>query len=208
MDFLIVSLMLSSVALCATGRIRSLVRIAVFQGLILGLLAVSRQFTAQTAALALATVAVKAVIFPYILMRAVEKAGAVLEPRPYVGYNPSIAVCMAMLGISAWIARKFSPQAPLAAAGAFFTMFAGLFVIISRRTAFSQVIGYLALEGGIYSFGLSLSGDTPAAVELGLLLDLFAAVFIMGIMVYRISDEFDHADMEKISFLKDSGDYD
>ncbi|HOX23249.1 MAG TPA: hypothetical protein PLL10_07275, partial [Elusimicrobiales bacterium] len=96
----------------------------------------------------------------------------------------------------------------LGASAAFFTIFTGLFIIISRKTAFSQVIGYLALEGGIYAFGLSLSQEMQVEVEMGLLLDIFAAIFIMGIVIYRISSEFEHADMARLDLLNDSEEYD
>ena len=81
-------------------------------------------------------------------------------------------------------------------------------IIVARRTALAQTVGYLVLEGGIYAFGLLLAHDSPLAVELALLLDIFIAVFIMGIMTYHINREFEHTDMGGIAFLKDTEDYD
>jgi hydrogenase-4 component E len=86
---------------------------------------------------------------------------------------------------------------------ALFTMVVGLFLIVSRRQALMQVLGYLAMENGIYTFGVGLVQDTPMLVELGVLLDVFVAVFVMGIAIFHISREFDHIDTERLRTLKD-----
>ncbi|PJC48561.1 MAG: hypothetical protein CO035_02865 [Candidatus Omnitrophica bacterium CG_4_9_14_0_2_um_filter_42_8] len=69
--------------------------------------------------------------------------------------------------------------------------------------ALTQIIGYLILENGIYFFGSILLGEQPLLVELAVLLDVFVAVFVMGIAVFHINREFDHIDTHKLSELKD-----
>ncbi len=87
--------------------------------------------------------------------------------------------------------------------GALFTILSGLFLIISRRKALTQVIGYLVLENGIYAFGAALAVEEPLVVEMGVLLDVFVAVFVMGITIHHISRDFDHIDTDRLSLLKD-----
>jgi hydrogenase-4 component E len=65
-------------------------------------------------------------------------------------------------------------------------------------------LGYLVMENGIYLFGVSLVPEQPMTVELGVLLDVFVGVFIMGIMIFHINREFDHIDVGRLSTLKDS----
>jgi hydrogenase-4 component E len=83
------------------------------------------------------------------------------------------------------------------------TLLAGLLVLVSRSKAIAQVLGYLLVENGIFIFGLSLMRDMPLLMELGVLLDLFVAVFLMGIVVHHISREFDHLDTRELTALKD-----
>lgn len=64
------------------------------------------------------------------------------------------------------------------------------------------MVGYLVLENGIAAFGLAVVPDVPLLVELGLLLDVFVAVFVMAIIIYHISREFDHIDADRLSALK------
>jgi hydrogenase-4 component E len=87
--------------------------------------------------------------------------------------------------------------------GALFTTLTGLMMIISRKNALTQVAGYLVMENGIYAFGVILAVEEPLLVEMGVLLDVFVAVFVMGITVYQISREFDHIDTDRLSELKD-----
>jgi hydrogenase-4 component E len=79
----------------------------------------------------------------------------------------------------------------------------GFFIIISRAEALSQVIGYLILENGIYLFGIALLLEQPLLVELGMLLDVFVGIFVMGITVFHISREFEHTDTSRLSGLAD-----
>ena len=86
---------------------------------------------------------------------------------------------------------------------ALFTMMVGLFLIVARKSAVMQALGYLAMENGIYVFGMAYAVEEPLLVELGVLLDVFVAVFVMGIAIHHISREFDHIDTDRLSALKD-----
>ena len=83
------------------------------------------------------------------------------------------------------------------------TMLIGLFLIVARKTALMQVVGYLVLENGVYIFGVTLVHDEPFLVEMGILLDVFVAVFVMGIAIFHINREFDHIDADQLTLLKD-----
>ena len=61
-----------------------------------------------------------------------------------------------------------------------------------------QVLGYLILENGIFLFGLLLLEAMPFLVEVGVLLDLFTGVFVMGIIIYHINREFSSISTEHL----------
>jgi hydrogenase-4 component E len=83
------------------------------------------------------------------------------------------------------------------------TLLLGLLVLVTRTKAVTQVVGYLFVENGIFLFGVSLVADMPVLVETGILLDVFVGVFVMGIVIFRISREFDHLDTQNLTALKD-----
>ena len=66
----------------------------------------------------------------------------------------------------------------------------GFLMLTTRRKAITQVLGYLVLENGIFMFGLLLLEAMPFLVEVGVLLDLFVGVFVMGIIIHHINREF------------------
>ena len=82
-------------------------------------------------------------------------------------------------------------------------MIIGFVVLTTRRKALTQVIGYLMLENGIYLFGLTQTERVPFLLELGVLLDVFVGVFIMGIVVFHINREFDSLDSTRLAELAD-----
>lgn len=85
------------------------------------------------------------------------------------------------------------------------TMASGFFLMMARRKAITQVIGYLMLENGIYLIGTALTKNshTLYVVEFGILLDLLVGVMIMGIILHNINSAFDDVDTTLLGRLKD-----
>ena len=82
------------------------------------------------------------------------------------------------------------------------TLLVGVFIIVSRRLALNQVLGYLVMDNGIYLLGVSMVGHVPLVIEMGVLTDAFVAVFVMSIATWHISREFDHIEVDRLSHLK------
>ncbi len=85
---------------------------------------------------------------------------------------------------------------------AFSVIFIGAFMMISRMKAFTQVVGILIMENGIFLFASSASGGMPFFAEIAIFFDIFISVVIMGIFVFRINKLFTHIDVNKLSRLK------
>jgi hydrogenase-4 component E len=79
----------------------------------------------------------------------------------------------------------------------------GLLIVVARRQAITQVVGYLVLENGVFVFGLGLAAQQPFVVELSVLLDLLVGVFVMGIAINHISETFDHMDTTALASLRE-----
>ena len=79
----------------------------------------------------------------------------------------------------------------------------GLFIVLARKKALTQVIGFLVFENGITLFGAAVMREHPVIVELGILLDVLVLVFIMGIAVNQINREFSHIDSDRLNSLDD-----
>jgi hydrogenase-4 component E len=83
------------------------------------------------------------------------------------------------------------------------TVLTGFLLLVTRRKAITQVVGYLVLENGIFIMGLTLVEAMPLLVEVGVLLDLLVGVFVMGIILNHIHREFSSLDTARLSSLKE-----
>jgi hydrogenase-4 component E len=79
----------------------------------------------------------------------------------------------------------------------------GLLVMMTRRIALSQVIGFLVMENGIYLFGVTQTTGMPLLVEMGILLDVLVGVMIAGLIAFRIQKSFEHIDVTMLAELKE-----
>jgi hydrogenase-4 component E len=208
-DTVLVLLLLTCFLLLGASRLAAAVRVAAFQGLLVGLLPVAAEganLTLRVALLGAVIAALKAGVFPWLLRRALRVARVTREDAPLLGYGASLLAGAGAVGAAFWLDACLPLRAggvcALAAPAAFAVMATGLLLMVGRRTALYQVLGYLTLENGIYTFGLALVGGVPALLELGVLMDLFVAVFVMGIAMYRIGREFDHIDAAQLTSLK------
>lgn len=208
-EFLVILMILLNLRLMGVSRLGACVQTVAIQALVIGALALLSQPKPGfwTVALVAAATALKAGVLPAMVHRAMRETGVVREIDPLVGYTLSVLIGTGMFVLSLMAARSL--QVPSAGgthwlvSGTLFTMLTGLFLIVARRKAITQVLGFITMENGIYLFGVTFAIHEPWLVQAGVLLDVFAAVFIMGIMVCHINREFDHIDTNRLSDLKD-----
>jgi hydrogenase-4 component E len=210
LDTLLILLVLTNFRLLGSSRLAACIQTMAIQALILGAVPVvllASHLTALVVAFAVLTVSVKGLVLPWLLRRAARESGTQRELEPLIGFTPSVLLGAVLLGASFWLARPLMqgmpPGGKLIPIVALFTILTGLLMIVSRRKALTQVLGYLAMENGVYAFGAALAVEEPLLLEMGVLLDVLVAVFVMGIAIYHISREFDHIDTDQLSVLKD-----
>ena len=201
--------LLTCFGLLGNSRIGACIRFLSLQGILCSLVPIVAQgdeLTLRVVLLAGANVALKGAIFPAVLLHLRARANFHREVEPFVGFVPSILFGIVALVVSLGLAGELHPalrHAPfLMLEAAIFLIAIGLFLIVSRRNALMQVIGYLVIENGIFIFGAITVVETPLLVEFGVLLDAFVAVFVMGIAVFHISREFGVADVDRLNTLK------
>ena len=210
-DLVFVLVVVIDLFLLASSRLGASIRTVAMQGALLGalplLLLRHGEPTGHALLLAGGALAVKGFFIPWLMFRAIREASFRREMEPVVGFVPSMV--LGVVGVA--LAFAFSSRLPLPdpethgflVPTALSTVWAGLLLVVTRKKAVSQVLGFLVLENGVYVFGLLLSSVMPLMVEAGVLLDLFAAVFVMGIVMFHINREFSSLDTEKLSALKD-----
>ncbi len=206
LDLAVALLILSNFMLVNTSRLMSCIRIVAIQAVILSVIALLSHLHAldvRLVVLVIITVALKALVLPQVLKRVTVGTGVERELSPFVGYSLSLMAGGGLLALSFLMSHFLTVPEPglsrFFLPASLFTIFTGLFIIIARKKAVTQVMGYMAMENGIYAFGVSLAIHEPFIVEISVLLDVFVAVLIMGVAIFHISHEFDHIDTDQLS---------
>jgi hydrogenase-4 component E len=208
-EILVIVLILLNFRLLGTSRLGACVQTAALQAFVIGLLPLLAPGSLEgwIVLMVIAAIVVKGLVLPALLRRALRETGVVRELEPLMGYTLSILTGTGLLVLCYLAGRSLQlPQggaAQLLVPGTLFTMLTGLFLIVARRKAITQVLGFLVLENGIYLFGVAFAIHEPWLVQTGVLLDVFAAVFVMGITIHQINREFDHIDTDRLSSMKD-----
>jgi hydrogenase-4 component E len=219
---MVVTLLLNFYIL-GVSRLRSLVVVVALQGVLLGLMypIVHQGFLPESGGLTtmpplsllrlslltVAIVGIKGLLIPKLLFKAVLLADIRTTLSSVIGFVPSLLLG----GIGAGAALIFAQTLPLREGHtthvliptAFATVLTGFLMLVTRREALGQVLGYIVMENGIFIFGLLLIEAVPLLVEFGVVLDLFVGVFVMGIIVNHVSRAFPEASTEHLTTLRE-----
>jgi len=205
---LVVVLVLNLFAL-GTSRLVTVIKIVSLQGVLLGImpLLIETEIGMPVILTSVAGIALKGIIIPFMMLRAMRDVQIKREMEPLIGFLPS----MLLGALATGLALLFSKALPLADAhttellvpAALATIFTGFILLTTRVKAITQVMGYLVLENGIYIFGMLLLAAMPLLVELGVMLDLFVAVFVICIIINHINQAFSSLDTRRLVSLKE-----
>lgn len=203
-------LLLISFAMLSGRRTQQLINLFAWQG---ALLFVSTCLVAYSAGLtemyysAALTLILKVILLPWILNRLVKRLGAQWDSEQLVNV-PVIMFAGLLLVIFAFGLAQ--PITSMAATVTRHTLGIALAVIllsfltmITRRKAVTQVIGFLAMENGLFLAATSATYGMPMVIELGVALDLLVGVFILGIFFFQIREQFDSLDLHNLESLKE-----
>ncbi len=208
-EVLLVAILVTDLVLSANSRLGTCIHVVSIQGFALGLLPAIIGFelgmSAELLVIAAAGIILRGILFPRLLHKSILGSGTDRELKPFVGYFSSTLITLVLFALSLWLSSRMAfldPESLLISTVALTTIFAGTFLIVGRRLAVMQIIGYILLENGIYCLGLTLVREIPLLVELGVLFDAIVAVFVMSVATNKIHEEFEHLDVQKLDSLK------
>ena len=156
--------------------------------------------------IAAALFVVKVIVIPRLLIRMQRRFAAERELEPYVNTATSLVVAGLLVLFGYAIMRPLVALSQLATrAGmplAMGLVLVSLFVVISRKKALTQVVGFLMLENGLTLLALLGTYGIPLIVELGVFLDVLMGFLVMQIFVYQIHETFESIDVEQLNRLR------
>lgn len=194
----------------ASNRMYSLVNIYALQSFTLGILAVAvAYFTGSDHIYIVAVLAIiiKSAVIPRILVYVMDRIKVDREVELLVNIPASLLISGSLAILAYFITE------PLIAHGSAITrnclaisiavMLIGLFTMISRRKAITQIIGLMIMENGLFLAAISTTYGMPMIVEIGIFFDILVGVLIMGIFAFRINRTFETMDTGFLRRLRD-----
>lgn len=200
----IVSLLYLSIA----NRLVTYVRILAFQGFILfGVTFFQLQEinNLNLALILLETIVFKALAVPYFLGYLIKRNHITREAEPFLSNFLSLVIVTSIVVITILLANsiKDTHLDKIFFVVALSTLFTGLYIIATRRKIITHVMGYLIMENGVFVLSLAVGNEMPMLVNLGIMLDIFASVLILGVFLNKIGDVFKDVDVDQLDKLKD-----
>lgn len=194
--------------LAIANRMRNYVKLLVYQGILLFLVAAFhlKEFNVfNLIVILLETIVFKAVAVPYCLEGIIRHNNITRETEPFVPNFVSLlivaGIVVGTMLLSASIDDLFLDKFFFVAAVS--AIFTGLYLIVSRRKILTHVVGYCVIENGVFILSLAVGNEMPAMVNLGVMLDIFASVLLLDIFANKIGDVFHDVDIDSLNKLKD-----
>lgn len=207
-DFISAAILLTAVSMNALRRLESCVKAYSLNSWLLSLLVAMVALVIGETHLyiaSLVTFVSKGVIIPAFLRRIVKQMKVTHEVEPSISNAMSLTISGILVAVVYGSLKQgifvtgFSRNVLQIAIA---VIFIGLFIMITRKKAITQVIGLLFMENGLFLAGFSLTYGMPTLIELGVLFDMLMGVIILGIFAIQIKRVFASADLDKLTTLK------
>jgi hydrogenase-4 component E len=198
----------AGVWMCGITRIEGLLWSLAVQTTVLGVVAVYKGIELHAPVyylLAALVIGVKAIPIPCFLSWVAGRIG--IQRDRGILLAPHLALLAGFGAVTAgyFLAREFigpGSEHGGAAGMALAHLLIGMLLMLTRRLALTQVIGFLVLENGIFLYALTQTHGMPLMVEMGVVLDVMVGVMLAGLVIFRLNGSFEHIDVTRLRGLR------
>ncbi len=207
-DVLLILFIISILYLSIANRLKTYVSVLMFQGFILfgvTFMELHEINTLNLVLILLETIVFKAIAVPFFILRVIKRNSITRSTEPYLPNFVSLIIATIIIIVTIILANSIKDTRldKMFFIVALSTLFTGLYIIASRKKIITHVMGYLLIENGVFVLSLAVGNEMPALVNLGVMLDIFVSVLILGIFLNKIGDVFKDADVDQLNKLKD-----
>jgi hydrogenase-4 component E len=203
-------LLLLSFALLTQRRVVTMVSLLAMQGALLAmatLLLAHRNGALHLYFSAALTFGLKVVFLPWLLLRLIRRLGVYWDSEPLINPTGTMLIGLLVVVFAFGLAQPITALAQTATRGsigiAVAVILLAFLTMITRRKAMSQVIGFLALENGLFFGAMSTTYGMPMIIELGVALDILVAMLVLGVFFFQIREQFDSLDLHHMERLRE-----
>lgn len=207
-DVLLIVFIITLLYVSIANRIITYVKVLAIQGFILfgvTFLQLQEINTLNLVLILLETIVFKAIAVPLFLDYLIKRNNITREAEPYIPNFLSLVITTIIIVVTILLANSVKDDNldKIFFIVALSTLFTGLYFIATRKKIITHVMGYLIIENGVFVLSLAVGNEMPMLVNLGIMLDIFASVLILGIFLNKIGDVFKDVDVDQLSNLKD-----
>ncbi len=207
-DILLIIFAISLLFMSIANRIFTYLNILILQGFILfgvTLLTLSEINAINLAFILLETIVFKAIAVPFFLKNIVRRNKITRETEPFLPNFVSLIIVTLIIVVTIMFSSQIKdPNLDKTIfVVSLSNLFVGLYLIVSRKKIITHVIAYLVIENGVFILSLAVGNEMPMLVNLGIMLDIFASVLILGIFLNKIGDVLNDPDVSQLRNLKD-----
>src|SRR6201997_1578880 len=198
------SLVLVSFMMLYQDRLYALLNTYAMHALVLALSVAWQAFVQHAPHLyvtALIALVFKAIIIPVALHRIIRRLGIHREIENVIGIGLTMMAGIGLVALSMVVMLRVTPGADALAredlAFALSVVLLGLLIMVTRRNAVSQVVGFMSLENGLVLAATGAKG-MPLVVEISVAFSVLIAFIVIGIFLFRIRERFDSVDIQAL----------
>ncbi len=210
LDVLCGGILLTAVLMLWRRDLRAIVGLLAVQGALiagLALLLGVRESSAELYLAAAVAGVLKAGVLPWVLRRVLADSRSARETAPLVNVTASLLAAALLTLLAYVLSQPLVALAPSPATRALpvgiAVVLLGFFVLVTRRHALSQVVGFLLLDNGIATTTFLATSGVPLVVELGVSLDVLLVVLVLQVVAARMRLAFGTSDLDELSELRD-----
>ncbi|OGW97044.1 MAG: hypothetical protein A2Z81_06630 [Omnitrophica WOR_2 bacterium GWA2_45_18] len=203
----LILIILFGIIILGNNRLSTMIQLLALQSLVLSITPLLIHPSIHAFTMTIVTIVLKVIVMPSLLFWAIRHVSIRREVQPLIGYGKTLLLGGFLMGVAFLISSKLDlpdkGMSNLLVPTAFSLVMIGFLLLVTRFKAITQVIGYLVMENGIFLFALLLLEKTPLLVEMGIFLDIFVGVLVMGIIINHINQEFGSASTVNLTNLRD-----
>ena len=190
------------------NRMTTYVNVLALQGILLffvAFLELKHINTLNLILILLETIIFKSIAVPAFLKYVLKRNHITREAEPYLPNFVSLIITTVIVVTTILLSKTMEESYldKMYFVVALSTLFTGLYFIATRRKIITHVMGYLIIENGVFVLSLAVGNEMPMLVNLGIMLDIFVSVLILGIFLNKIGDVFKDIDVNQLTNLKD-----
>ncbi len=205
---LLITFLITLFYMAIANRLMTYIKVLALQGVLLFFVVfiqLNEINTLNLVLILLETIVFKSLAVPIFLGHLLKRNNITREAEPFLPNFVSLVITTFIVVITILISNtiKDTNLDKIFFVVALSTLFFGLYLIATRRKIITHVMGYMVIENGVFVLSLAIGNEMPMLVNLGIMLDIFASVLILGIFLNKIGDVFKDVDVDQLSNLKD-----